>query len=401
MGESMRILWTLLLLGSTARAGGFAIPEQSARAMGMAGVGTGSAEGASSIFYNPGNLAFEEGVSAELSSLLILPVFQFTPLRGQDGVATLANTRLFVIPNLFLSYPVTPRLQVGLGAFSNHGLGISWPDTFPGRFESSEANLVTFTANPTVSYKLHEQVGVGAGLDVVRGTVELAQRLNFLDTEGTLRLGGGAWGVGANAGVTARFWADALQIGAQWRGAVPLNFSGRADFSTPIEFQNQLRDQPVKTTFTLPHQFSVGARYKVMPRLKAHVDLQYTLWSAFDALRVDFVNDASLSQVEARNWKDTFTFRAGAEYGLTDTLTVRAGAGFDPSPSPSNTLSPSLPDCDRTLFSAGVGYRLGNFNLDAGYLLAWLTPRDTQGEAFPANYLGQAHLLGVTVSFRQ
>ena len=296
-------------------------------------------------------------------------------------------------------------MHVALGAFTNYGLGIRWPVDFDGRFEASASNLQTFTVNPTVAWRFHEHVSVGAGFDLVRGTVELSRQLNFVDTEGTLHLGAGTWGYGGNVGVTTHWLADRLAVGLAWRSAVALRFKGSADFTVPREFQAQLKDQDVSTQVLLPHTVSLGGAFKASARLRLSLDVTYTSWSSLKTLSLQFA-DSALNTALKFHWSDTVAVRAGAEYSLLEqgkgrALRVRLGAGFDPSPAPSNTLSPSLPDASRVLVGAGVGYQLGNFSADLGYLFVFLLPRASEPDAFPARYSGMAHVLGLSVAFRQ
>lgn len=393
--------WLLCLLASApALAAGFALPEQSGRSIGMGGTGTASAEGASSIFYNPGALGFEEGFAAELSGMLIVPQFSYQPLRAIDGSSASAETRLFPLPAVFVAAPIGP-VRVGLGAFANYGLGITWPSTFDGRFEATRSDLQTFTLNPTVAWRFHEHASIGAGFDLVRGTVELVRQLDFVDREGTLRLGGEGWGFGGNAGIATHWLNDRLAVGLSYRSAVSLRFRGRADFTVPREFEAQLRDQAVKTALLLPHTVSLGAAFRITPRVRVTLEGTFTTWSTLDALVLEFA-DPALDTTLRRDWTPTVTVRAGGELEVVPkTLRVRLGAGFDPSPSPAATLSPSLPDASRVLASAGVGYQRGNFSADLGYLFVFLLPRASEPDAFPARYAGLAHVIGLSVGFRQ
>lgn len=389
-----------LLASSPAWAAGFALPEQNGRSIGLGGAGTAVAEGASTIFYNPGSLGFEEGFAAELSGLLIVPQFDYAPLRAVDGTAVSAATKVFALPSIFVAGPVGP-LRIGLGAFANYGLGIAWPVGWDGRFEATASNLQTFTLNPTVAWRFNEHLSVGAGFDIVRGTVELVRQLDFLDREGTLRLGGDTWGFSGNAGISSHWLQDRLSVGISYRSAVALRFRGRADFTVPKEFQAQLVDQDVKTSLLLPHTASLGAAFRVTPRVRVTLEGTLTTWSTLKAIVLEFA-DASLKTTLERNWQETVTVRAGAEFSvLPKKLLVRVGAGFDPSPSPSTTLSPSLPDASRVLVSAGVGYVLGNFSADLGYLFVFLLPRASEPAAFPAQYSGMAQVIGLSVGFKQ
>ena len=366
----------------------------------MGGTGAASAEGASTIFSNPGALGFEEGFAAEVSGIFIIPQFSYEPLRAIDGTRAAANTRLFALPTVFAAVPVGP-VRIGLGAFANYGLGITWPSTFDGRFEATQSNLQTFTLNPTVAWRLNEHLSVGVGFDVVRGTVELVRQIDFLDSEGTLRLGGATWGFGGNAGISTHWLSDRLAIGLSYRSAVSLRFRGQADFTVPAEFQQQLKDQDVKTALLLPHTVSLGVAFRATPRLRFTLEGTYTTWSTLDALVLEFT-DASINTTLRRDWTNTVSVKAGGELAVIPRrLFARLGVGFDPSPSPASTLSPSLPDASRVLASLGLGYQQGNFSADLGYMFVFLLPRASEPDAFPARYSGLAHVIGLSVGFKQ
>lgn len=388
----------LSLLTALTLAAGFQLPEQSARSLAMAGTGAASAEGASTVFYNPGAMSFEDGIAAEASGIMLLPLFDHRSTGGQ--VTSIEATPNFA-PTFFVEVPVVESINVGFGAFSDFGASIAWPKDWAGRFEGTKSSLVTYDFNAAVSWRFLRELSLGLGVNLVRGTVELNRQLDFVDTEGSLRLGGGAWGVSPNLGLHGRWMHDRLRAGATWRFMTPLSFSGRADFTVPPELQSQLRDQDVSTKLTLPNLFALGVAYELSPRLTGTVDLTYTGWSSFKTLEIDFAEDPSLNQSLRREWHDSPSFRAGVEYAPTREFQVRGGAGFDLTPSPTDTTSPSLPDASRVLVSVGAGYRFGNFNFDAGYLFAWLLPHTTTGEAFLGTYEGTAHVVALTLSFRQ
>ncbi len=391
----------VLLLAAGASAAGFAIPEQSARSLGSGGTGTASTSGATALYYNVGKLGFEDGFSAELSATAISPNFQYSPLQAVSGEPASADPALFVVPSVFVSAPLSETLFVGLGAFSNFGLGLRWPAAFAGRFESSASNLTTYTFNAGAGYRLNDTWGLGVGVDVVRGTLSLERQLNLIDSEGSLRVGAGAWGVGANVGLAGRFLHETLDLGLTYRSAVTLAFAGAADFQVPRELEGSLVDQDLRTSLTLPHLLSLGLSYRATSALRMNADLTYSTWSTLDSLALHFAQNPELDQTQRLAWHNTLSARVGAELSATSALTVRLGAGYDPSPAASETLGPSLPDSDRLLFTAGAGYRFGSFTADLGYSLVLLASRESSGDAFPGRYQGTAQLVGLSVGFRQ
>lgn len=390
----------LVLAAPAAIAAGFAIPEQTARAMGLGGNGVSNIDGAANVYYNPGQLGFLDGLAAELGGNLIIPTFGYEPLTPGAGTPVSVESRTFLLPTVFGSAVVADRFVVGVGAFANFGLGITWPDDFAGRFDTISAEITPYTVNATLAYRVSEWLGVGAGVDVVRATVELEQAINLIDSEGRLHVGGGAWGAGFNVGLAGRFMQERLRVGLAYRSAVPLTFSGNADFSGPPELETQLRDQTARTRIDLPQLIFLGARYEVSSRVALMGQLDYNMWRSFTALELDFEDDA-LDRSLPRNWGDSFCARLGGEFRVGEALMLRAGGGYDQTPSPSDTLSPSLPDGNRIFGTLGIGYRLGNFYADAGYLFLWVLSRDTTGDAFPAHYTGTAHLAMLSVGFRQ
>jgi long-chain fatty acid transport protein len=85
------------------------------------------------------------------------------------------------VPALFGSYRIDERWAAGLGVFAPYGLGIEWePDGFEGRFSSYRSALRGVYIQPTVAYQVvPDLISVGAGVDFVRGSVELNQRADL------------------------------------------------------------------------------------------------------------------------------------------------------------------------------------------------------------------------------
>jgi long-chain fatty acid transport protein len=109
-----------------------------------------------------------------------------------------------------------------------------------------------------------------------------------------------------------------------------------------------------------------------------------------------------LTQFERCDWADTFSVRLGAEVRPPVTgLAVRAGLVYDRTPSPTDTMSPSLPDCDRIDASAGIGYRFAfGLGIDVAYMYVHFLERSSTGDAFPGRYRSAAHLVGLSLGYR-
>jgi long-chain fatty acid transport protein len=78
---------------------------------------------------------------------------------------------------------------------------------------------------------------------------------------------------------------------------------------------------------------------------------------------------------------------------------VRAGASYDPIPSPEETLTPDLPDANRYKLSGGVGLNLQPVRVDLGYQFVHLSDTKSTAFGFEGTYNGSGHVLGLTVGY--
>ena len=269
--------------------------------------------------------------------------------------------------------------------------------------------MQTIFLNPTIAWAPLEWLSFAAGFDAVVATVELERGIDFVSETGSLRAAGDTWGFGGNAGVMVRLLGGRLGFGVSYRSAVRLEFEGRADFTVPDAFASMMEDQPIRSDVTLPHTISIGVAYAPVPLVTLSLDALVTTWSTFKKFGLRFPEDEGkpederLTQFDPRSWKDSFSLRLGVElHPPVEGLDLRLGFVFDRSPSPANTLSPSLPDSDRVDVSAGAGYEF-EFGLfvDLAYMYVHFLGRESTGEAFPGAYESSAHLIGLSLGFRR
>ncbi len=385
-------------LGSTAWAAGFQVDTQSARPTGMATAVVASIDDASAVLYNAAGMAHNEGLDLQFGDTLIIPSASFTPSGG--GTSTGSVTGVLPPPHLYLTYG-TKNAAVGIGIYSLFGLATDWPATWPGRYLAVNSSLTTYDINPGFAVRLGDRVRLGAGFDVIRGVVQISRAINFVDGDGQVELGGGAWGVSENFGVQIDVLPKMLSIGASYRFPTGLPFSGNAHFSgQPAELAGTLKDQAITSSVTLPDYLQVGVAVHPIEPLLVELDAAWTDWATFQSLDVNFT-DPTLSSSLRKSWKSVWNFHLGAEYAITEALRVRLGLLYDPTPSPQDTLSPDLPDANRINISAGVGYRVTNwFQADLGYQFVVLLASTSTDTALPGTYSGDAQVIGLSLTFR-
>jgi len=390
-----------LLLASSAQAAAFHVGTQDAKATGLAMAVTADVDDPSALLYNPAGLAQGAGLQLRLGDTVIIPSFTAKLSRGdnttkQDPVPP---------PHFYLSYGLNEEATVGIGVFIPFGMSVAWQDGWQGRYQSTSTALLNYVINPEVAYKFFNRVRVGAGIQVVRSTIDLQKNINLLDSDATLELAAGAWGVGGNLGLQVILLDKSsgygqLNFGAAYRSTVTLAYrDGKAHFgNVAAEFQGQLKDQAGSTTLTLPQILALGISYRY-GGFRIGIDAEYTGWQSVGEIKLEFT-DPALNTTIVKRFHHTWNFHVGAEYAVTDNVIVRLGALYDPSPNPTETLSPDLPDADRVNLAAGLGLRFGCIGVDLGYQHVFMLETESTFAPLPATYGGGADVIGLTLGYK-
>jgi len=408
------LITAILAIGSAsdALAAGFANTNQSATATAMGGVGVANTDEPNSSYYNPAAMPLKK-FSVSLGDVMIMPK---TTYRSYDGQSSETEFNLIPPPNLHVGYSIVPGLAVGVGATFPYGLTIEWPSDWEGREIIQKQTLQTLNLNPNVAYQIpNSTVSIAAGAQVVFASVEL-NRAIMLRPDGrevNAQLGGSALGFGASA---ALMWRPSKEwtFGLAYKSSVGLDFEGSAHFegeeNTP--FESTFVDQEITTSITLPHSLTGGLGYRA-DRFFIEFDVSMTYWSSYDQIELKFSEpclegaatcdpsrDATNppTAVIEGDWFNSPTFRLGLEYALLEDLSVRVGAAYDLTPVPADTVSPSLPDNNRGVVTAGVGYQFYPLRFDLGYQYV-STGREIRNGRQDGRYRTTAHILALGLGY--
>ncbi|HEY3494844.1 MAG TPA: outer membrane protein transport protein [Polyangiaceae bacterium] len=403
--SACRLLPALALFAATSlaaapsRANGFLIYDLSGEALGRASAVSADATEPAANWFNPASLAYLEGIQASIGGTFVTARTSFE--QAGTGDQTSSERGNFVLPALFASAKVSDELALGVGVYSAFGIGLTWPYDWLGRENAISASLVALSFNPNVALKLSDQWSVAVGFDALRSTVDFQNGLPPL-VGGDVRLVGGTWGFGFNAGVLYRAIPEELQFALTYRSRVKLGFEGQADFSPENpDFGRALPDQPGHADITLPDIITFGVLGKPARSLKLTFEVNTVLWSTYDTIDIDF--ESAPDRALHPQGQNSFTLRAGADYLLLDSgVHVRGGIIFDRSALPAEGISPALPESDRIDFALGLGYEKQHFKIDLGYLLVNFLPAEAKGgtESPEGTYHTTAHLLGLTAGAR-
>ncbi len=382
----------------------------------MGYTGIGLALDASSIYVNPGAMGFLKKNSIQLGSSFLRPSTAFSPqtLGGQS----LAPETINMLDNTITPISVfanwrgkNNRVTFGLGVYNPFAYITQWPESWKGKLISQESSINSLYVQPSISYRINDQIGIGAGLTygfgnfLVRRILDINGRNN---TEGWLELSGQGNGVGYNLGI---FYKPNIRttIGLNFRSPMDIRVEdGEVSFNVPPSLQSEFeRDSTFTTEFSFPGTLGVGISYKSLDNLQFALDIDYTFWKVYDELELTYPSEEEESNPRlpkslVKNFKNTFSIRLGAEYTLQNRYYIRFGVMFNESPVQDEFVSPEFPDSDRIGLTTGVGIRLfEDFLVDLAYKFNFTGESfgELREKVFVGKYESTTNVLGVALNY--
>jgi long-chain fatty acid transport protein len=399
----------VLLSASSAFAGGYQLNLQGIRNIGMGHTGVGMSYDASSVFFNPGALSFLKKSNVQASMSFVNSNIKYLGVSPSTYTAT-TDSPTGTPFQVYGAYKINDKLTASLGVYVPFGSTVSWGNAWSGRFSMVELSLANFVIQPTLSYQITEQLGVGAGLCIALGNVNLQRSIpvNFTDgTEGLAELDGSASpGFGFNAGVYYRP-ADVVSIGVSYRSRIDLSVEGGdATFTVPDAVRPNFPNTTFDSQLPLPAVANLGIGIYPTEKLTLAVDVNMTFWSAYESLKFEYAEPVAGSNVtEAiRNYDDALTFRLGAEYELSELIDLRAGFYYDQTPVPDGYMTPETPDANQIGLSCGFGIKPSeNLEFNASFLYVDRAKRENtaaeDANTISGTFKANAFIPGVGLSY--
>ena len=390
-------------------AGGFQVNLQGQKQTGMGHAGIGLALDNAALVFNPGALIFVDSLgSFSAGASFIIPRTVFLDPNSTYVAQTInhTGTPLSVYANFKIKK--NSPLTFGFGLYNPFGSRVQWEDDWKGQFLLREISLKTFFYQPTLSYKITEKLGIGVGYIFANGDFSLRKGIPIQDSIGNYgeaNLAGKASGQGFNAGIYYKL-NDKFSVGLNYRSAVKVKVeNGTADFSSANAVSQYFQDSTFNTQLNLPYMASIGLGYLLNDKMKLALDINYVGWKSYDSLNIDFAkNSDKLADVASpRLYKNTFIFRTGLQYQISEIFCIRAGAYYDQSPVKDGYLTPETPDSDKIGVSTGFSIAFKKWlYIDASLLYAeGLKRTDTNLETqFEATYKTKAVIPGINVGIK-
>lgn len=436
--------------------------ESGPYAMGNFAAGSAAeAYDASTGWYNPAGLALIRNQQLVAGAVGIFPdvdvsgTTHFSTITIPDYVQAFRNTDAALnagVPSLHYAKPLGERATFGFSVVAPFGLATEWARTHPARYAATFSELITSNFSPELGGQLTEHLALGGGIDLqyarvkfnsVLGAPAFLQEVNaqlpFLTNITPQSLDsysynkGNSFNVGFHAGALLMFNENHTRLGVNYQSKMRHKFHGYSRLtgllanptldpmdpesiliSNPAAFKsNQLTSNFIE----FPDLVTLSVYQDVTDRTALMASAVYTNWDVFKTIELDnvaaYVSGIGQSLVNSsslQNYQNTWRFALGANYKANPNWLIRAGIGYDETPTVYPYRSVRLPDQDRVALSIGTHYQAWpSVGIDVGYTYlkilksAYINETIEIGETSSFNVLakgeGHANLVGAQITW--
>ena len=392
--NSMSLISALLLaFCGAASASSFQLMEQNASGMGNAYAGSAAAtDNASTIYFNPAGMTQLQDREVSAGVAVVGPSFKF---HNQGSRAGAFNTSgdggdaggWAALPNGYLSWALNKDVYVGVGFGAPFGLKTEYDKPWIGAAQSTMFEVKTYNVNPSLAYRVNDQVSLGAGVNWQRVEANYERQATVTPagsvTPVRLELDDNAWGWNVGALFTL---SPSSKVGVSYRSAIQYHTRGTLNVNN-----GGAGSVGASADLKMPDTFILSAAQKLGDKWEMLGDVSWTGWSSIP--KVDIVRSTgTLAQTLDTDFRDTWRVALGGNYQYTESWKLKFGLAYDQTPvKGESTRLVSLPDNDRVWLSLGAQWmvdRASRLDLGMTYIYIRDSKIDNDQSAAP-NYRGR------------
>lgn len=355
---------------------GYQLWEQDAASIGNYHAGRAAEVTDASIsYYNPAGLVrihnqqIVIGVDPIVTSFKYNGTIQVSTISPDDIPVTAQGGTFNAIPFAHYAAPLLDNLVFGLSIVSPFGLRTDYDDDTALRYAATLTSLQVVDVAPALGFAINDKLSLGIGLDAehAKGEFNLVATA-FDDSNDTeAENSGSSYAYGFHIGLLYQC-NESTRIGLSYHSKITHHLHGDSEFEGPLAdiFNNgEIKTDDFKTNAILPATTTLSGFHRINPRWDIMGSVIYTQWDVFDQAVLknvagieNSVASDSITVVIPENYHNTWNFSVGTNYHATDCLLLRAGIGYDQTPTNDDDRNVELPDESRIVLALGGHYQL-------------------------------------------
>ncbi|MCB9742793.1 MAG: outer membrane protein transport protein [Alphaproteobacteria bacterium] len=390
------MLSLLLALAQPAQGAGYYMLDAGVRAFSRGGAWVVGADDISAMYYNPAALIRTEGVRARVDVAAVSQYISFDRA-DVDGDPVTNQGRPYVIPTMGVSWDMgTERWAVALGFYPPYAPDFLYPADGPQRYTLIDSTVIQTAAGPSVAFRAHPWITLGAGLQwqlLTAGQDLMLTTSGEDDPDSDIRfsvLATDRFAISGNLGLLVEapsgFWGfgAAVQLPTRFTGTGELtgDFSNHVLHERGIITSGVVVDPEVTLAIRMPMTLRAGALVRPVEGLEVELSGVWQGWDSIDEIVVDDIELTVQSTlgptivegpvVLPASYVNAWSARLGGSYVISDRWTARAGAFYESSAVTEQTLGVNLVDAPKLGYGLGGSATFGRYTLDAGWSQAFL-----------------------------
>ncbi len=330
------------------------------------------AEDAGTNFYNPAGL-----IRIHNQQLLVGGTPSTSDIRfhgtvavntlgtGPQAVTAQGGTFNF-LPYAHYAAPLADNLVFGLSvmtpfnSYTNYGL------TSNAQYAATQSSIRVIDLTPSLGFAYNDKVAVGFGLDVehARGEFDYTITSALAGSNTLTKNTGSSYGYGFHVGVLYTA-SENTRVGLNFLSQVKHHLhGGNSNFTGPLANNGAGGTQytnGLKANVTLPSTTTLSVLHTFNPAWDMMGTVIYTRWSVFKQLMLQNsagisggLSNNSIIVIMPQNYRNTWNYSIGANYHVNEKWFIRAGAGFDETPSNNTYRNLQFPDSNQIAIALGA-----------------------------------------------
>jgi long-chain fatty acid transport protein len=329
-------------------AGGLYLHEFATPSTGTASAGSHAwANDASIAFHNPAGMTRIDGDQFMVGSMALLTTVEFEPDTSTPNSGGGGGDAGGFIPagGAYFVHSFSDDLKLGVSLASLSGAALDYDNTWTGRYQALEVDVLTLYFTPSIGYKVNDWLSVSAGVSVIYAEIELDVAVPVPGLpDGRVTLDGDETEFSFNLSAL-------IELSKNTRLGFVYWYETEFDFSGDLSFSKLGLQVGTDTELVLPQKVEASIYHELNNKIALMGSVGWENWSKLENVNVSVRKGTAQLP---KNWEDTWHFAGGIHYRLSAPWLLQCGIAYDTSPVSSGDRTADMPVDRQLRYAVGV-----------------------------------------------